>query len=60
MSAQTAAPPRFARRFADSLILFVLLLLIWQAGYAVVGDSALSPPLTAFGFAVSLLTTADF
>ena len=48
------------RRMTDSLILLVVLLFVWQALFAIVGASALTPPIATFGNAWGLLAEADF
>jgi NitT/TauT family transport system permease protein len=48
------------RRMTDSLILLVVMLVVWQALFAIVGASALTPPIATFGNAWGLLADADF
>ncbi|MBI3710588.1 MAG: ABC transporter permease subunit [Proteobacteria bacterium] len=49
-----------SRRFSDSALLLVILLLIWELLYRVVGEIALTPPLATTFNAYVLLTSADF
>jgi len=57
-----AALPR--RRFhtgvIDTIVLALVLLAIWEALFACVGDVAITPPLATFRFAASLLGSATF
>ena len=48
------------KKLIDSLVIFAVILAIWQGLYAYAGDVAISSPLRTFDFAGELLTHAPF
>lgn len=59
MTKPEAAKPGMAR-YADGLLIGVVLLGVWQGLFAYAGDVAITPPLRTFGFALDLLGSASF
>ena len=49
-----------SRRMTDTAVLLLVVLCVWQGLFALVGESALTPPLATFGNAWGLLADADF
>jgi NitT/TauT family transport system permease protein len=60
MTTQTGSLRRSGRRYGDGLLLIVILIAAWQLLYFVVGEIAISPPLTTMVDAYDLLRSSDF
>jgi NitT/TauT family transport system permease protein len=48
------------RQIFDTLVILVAILVIWQGLYLVVGDTALTAPVSTFGFLFETITTRRF
>jgi NitT/TauT family transport system permease protein len=54
------APPHGREGAFDALVIFVLVLAIWQAVFAYAGEAAIASPSSTIGFLSSFVTTATF
>ena len=59
MTQSTAAVGK-SRRLQDFALLVACILAAWQALYLIVGDVAITSPVTTLGYAIELLPSSDF
>ncbi len=59
MTQSTAAVGK-SRRLQDFALLVACILAAWQALYMIVGDVAITSPVTTLGYAIELLPSSDF